>query len=147
MYIPDILYKYGFGVKSLGFDIFEAVCAELKISYFLVEDKLLEEGISFPRTRRGRRFQVIILQHKLPFTALAEVAWHEFAHTSYEHYGVRFFVQGSEDRYEAQADDLALCCLIPTLWIRTKTRNELLEEGFTNEQIDRRKWIYDNRGI
>ncbi|HEX8287868.1 MAG TPA: ImmA/IrrE family metallo-endopeptidase [Pyrinomonadaceae bacterium] len=147
MHIPEILHKYGFGIKPLGMDVFEWVAAEMKIPVIIFDEKLIEDGISFPRTRKGKRFRVIALKNKLPFSSLAETAWHEFGHAFYEHYGVRRFVRGSEDRFERQADDLALCCIIPTVWVRTKSREDLLDDGFTSEQIDWRKWIYDTYKI
>lgn len=144
--IPDILLKHGFGVRSLGFEIFEAVCEELQYKIFWTDEKL-DDGLSFPRTRHGKKHRIIILRRMLFQQALVETAWHEFTHAYFEHFGVRTFVRGSEEKYERAADDFSLCCLIPTFWMRTKTRNMLLEEGFSNEQITRRKEIYDGCGV
>lgn len=146
MVIPDILLKYGFGVRQLSFENFESACAELYIKVFFTDEKI-EDGLSFPFPFKGRIYRVIVLRRTLFYLAQIETAWHEFAHAYFEHYGVRAFVRGSEEKYERAADDFALCCLIPTLWIRTKKRSELLEEGFTNEQIARRKEIYDTTGV
>lgn len=147
MIVPEILNSLGFGVRSLSFEDFETACAKMKFLFLLVDEKLLEEGVTFPRTRNGRRYRVIVLRRTLFKQLLTEAAWHEFAHAYFEHYGVRAFSRGSEDRFERQADDLALCCMIPTVWVRTKTFEELLGEGFTAEQIWRRKEIYDSCGV
>jgi hypothetical protein len=147
MVIPEILYSLGFGVRSLTFEDFETACAEMKFPYFLTDEKLIDEGISFPRTRHGQKHHIIILKNTLFRLTLAEVAWHEFGHAYFSHYGVRCFVRGSEDKAEKQVDDLALCCLIPTLWIRTRTREEILSEGFTIDQIYRRINIFETCGV
>lgn len=146
MHIPELLLTLGFGVRQLSFEDFKKACAILKFVYLLVDEKLIEEGLTFPRTRHGRRNKIIVLKNTLLLQQLTEVAWHEFAHAYYEHYGVRCFVRGSEDKYEQFCDDLALCCLIPTVWVRTKTLEELLGEGFTREQITRRQEIYNASG-
>lgn len=146
MVITKILLKYGFGVRSLTFEDFEAACVESFFKCFFTDEKF-EDGLSLPFPYKGRIYRVIILRRTLFQNSLAETAWHEFAHAYFEHYGVRAFVRGSEEKYEKAADDFALCCLIPTLWMRTKKWNELLEEGFTDQQITRRKEIYDSTGI
>ena len=146
MIIPEILLKYGFGVRSLTFEDFELACFECFFKYFFTDEKI-EDGLSFPFPYKGYEYRVIVLRRTLFQTSLAETAWHEFAHAYFRDYGVRAFVRGSEEKYEKAADDFALCCLIPTLWMRTKKWNELLDEGFTNEQIIRRKEIYDSTGI
>lgn len=147
MTIPEILYSLGFGVRSLTFEDFETACVKLKFPYFLVDEKLIDEGLSFPRTRNRQNYHVIILKNTLFRLALLDVAWHEFGHAYFAHYGVRRFVRGSEDKAEKQVDDLALCCMIPTLWVKTRTREELLGEGFTIEQIKRRKIIFETCGV
>ena len=146
MVIPEILTKYGFGVRQLSFEDFESACEELSIKIFFTDEKI-EDGLSFPFPYKGKTYRVIILRQTLFYLAQIETAWHEFAHAYFEHYGVRAFVRGSEEKYEKAADDFALCCLIPTLWMRTKKWNDLLDEGFTNDQISRRKEIYDACGI
>ena len=147
MIVPEPLIELGFGVRSLSYEDFETACEITGFPVVLVDEKLIEEGLTFPRTRGGRRFRVIVLRRTLFKQQLTEAAWHEFAHAYYEHYGVRCFVRGSEDRFETQADDLALCCMIPTLWVRTKSFEELLGEGFSPECLRRRKEIYDSCGI
>jgi Domain of unknown function (DUF955). len=146
MNIPEILRELGFGVRQLSFEDFETACDRVGFKYFLTQEKI-GEGLTFPRTRNGKRYRIIVLQSTLFYQSLLETAWHEFTHAYFEHYGVRLFARGSEEKCERQAEDLALCCLIPTIWVRTKSREELLEEGFTPEQIDRRKYIYDSRGF
>lgn len=46
-------------------------------------------------------------------------------------------------REENQADAFALCCLIPKPWISRKTFNDLLDEGFTEKQVWKRKEIFE----
>jgi hypothetical protein len=144
--IPQILYELGFGIRSLSLEDFETACEKLNFPFFWTDEKL-DDGISFPRERNGRKYHVIVLRKTLFRCALPETVWHEFAHAHYSHYGVRCFARGSEDKFELEANDFALCCIIPTLWVRKKSREELLDEGFTNEQLDRRKEIYDSCGI
>jgi hypothetical protein len=143
MYIPEILYSYGFGVRPLGYEEFEKACAILKILIFFSDEKTVEDGFTYTRTRNDKKHKIIILKTTLFKFELIDVAWHEFYHAYYDHYGVRCFANGTEDKYEQQCADFSLCCQIPTLWIRTKTREELLEEGFTNNQINRRLHIYE----
>lgn len=142
MLIPEILFSLGFGVRSLTFEDFEKACAVMNFKYFLVDEKI-GEGFSYPRTRKGIRHRVIILERTLFLHTLTEVAWHEFCHAANEHYGVRCFVRGSEDKAESEAIDFSVVCMIPTLWVRTKTREELYDEGFTKDQVDRRYYIYE----
>ena len=122
MQVPECLLKYGFGVRQLSFEDFESACAELDYKIFWTDEKL-DDGLSFPRKRNGKSHRVIVLRRVLH--GKTETAWHEFAHAHFEHYGVRAFVRGSEEKFERVADDFALCCLIPTMWVRYKTWNEL----------------------
>lgn len=46
-------------------------------------------------------------------------------------------------REENQADFFALCALIPFMSVSTKSFNELLDEGFTEKQLQKRKEIYE----
>lgn len=145
MNIPQFLEKLGFGLRSLTFEDFETACLICNFLYLFTSEKC-EEGMSFPRNRNGIRYRVIILRKTLLKQTLTEVAWHELYHAYYEHFGVRLFVYGSEEKYEREADDFSLCCRIPLVWVRTKSVNELLEEGFTIEEIKRRKEINDKSG-
>ncbi len=146
MIVPQTLENLGFGLRSLTFQDFEIACRECDFKFFFTDEKL-EEGLTFPYERNGKKERVIILRKTLFRESLEEVCWHEFDHAYFDHYGVRLFVEGSEDKYEREADDFSFCCRIPTIWIRTKNREELLAEGFTDEQINRRKEIYDSRGV
>lgn len=141
MIIPEILLTLGFGVRSLDFEDFEKACAELKIPFFLVDEKI-GEGMTFPRTRNGKKYSVILLERTLFRDVLTEVAFHELYHVIAGHFGMRCFVRGSEEKAEQEANDFSLCCRISTKYVRTKTRNELLDLGFTNTQISRRYAIY-----
>lgn len=146
MDVPEILIAKGFGKRQLLFEDFEDVCSASDFRYFFTTEDI-GDGLTYPRIRHGKKYRVIVLKQTLFRNELLETAWHEFTHAFYEHYGVQCFIKGSTSKYERIANDLALCCLIPTVWCETKSRNELLEEGFTEEQLERRKEIYDNFGI
>lgn len=151
MFIPNDLFSFlctlGFGVRSLTFEDFEIACEKFGFKYFLVDEKLIDEGFTYPRHRHGKKYKIIILRRTLFSIVLTEVAWHEFGHAYFEHYGLRCFVRGSEEKAEKQMNDFALVCQIPTLWMRTKTKNEILDEGFTKEQYNQRLEIFNSTGM
>lgn len=146
MKVPQVLESLGFGIRSLTFEDFEAACRKCDFKYFFTDEKC-EEGISFPFYRNGNRERIIILRNTIFPQTLVEVAWHEFNHAYFEHFGVRLFVHGSEEKCEREADDFSLCCRFPLIWVRTKTFNELLDEDFTSDDIHRRKEISENCGV
>jgi hypothetical protein len=141
MNIPQILQDIGFGRRPLTFSDFEYVCTQLNITVLYLHN--IFGGIAIPR-RRNR--QIIVLDPKGSPLDLSLRAWHEFAHLMCGHEGVRLFVRGSLERAEVEADALALCALIPTDWVEAENpyfADQLLDEGFTWQQIWERKEIYE----
>lgn len=50
-------------------------------------------------------------------------------------------------REENEADVFGLCASVPKDWVLTKTYDELLEEGFSEGQLQKRKEIYEKYKI
>lgn len=106
MFVPQELLDIGFNKRQLLFEDFERLCKKLGVYFFFVD--MSDEGMFFYRRERP----IIFLNKKLRGFQLLHVAWHEMTHCLLGHVGVKFFVRGTEDKYESKAHAISLCCVI-----------------------------------
>jgi Zn-dependent peptidase ImmA (M78 family) len=123
--IPRKLIELGFNRRALTFSDFEAACEELGVKWFFTDEA--NEGMYF--VRRG--YPIIVLSKHLSGFMLLWVAWHELIHFMLHPPDLRFFVQGTEDKFDAEANDIAVCCVLPKPTLR-----KLLISG------DADQWLY-----
>ncbi|MCU0240675.1 MAG: ImmA/IrrE family metallo-endopeptidase, partial [Pyrinomonadaceae bacterium] len=126
-----------------------------KIFYILCESELVEV-IEMPMKINGvcwyvQKQHVIAVNANLPYLTKLIAMWHEFGHflMHFPNKVVGTYFWGDEQIYkgnrrqEKEADAFAYCAVIPKTWLRDKTFNDLIDEGFTDEQIWKRKEIYE----
>lgn len=123
--IPRPYQARGFNKRAFTFDDFVSICAEMGIKWYWFEGESLGQFFY----RRG--FPIIILNPKLTSFMLLYVAFHELSHALLHPTGIRYFVRGSRDKFERQAGDLSLCCVLPKPRLR-----KILLSGPSEE------WLY-----
>ncbi len=98
---------------------------------------------------------IITINSKLSGFERLLTMWHEFGHylMHFPNKTVGSYFWGDEKIYkgnrkqENEADAFAYCAVIPLIWLKEKTFTDLLDEGFTDEQIWKRKEIYERYKI
>lgn len=121
------------------------LCGEFSIT--VDERPLLMNGFYY-RVAGG---DFIVLNSRLSGLKRLEVFFHEFAHFLFHALGhptaVGFHHVGYPTREEREADAFALCALLPRRLLASRTRDELLADGFSPEMISLRFQIYESCGI
>ena len=107
MNIPHVLTGIGFNRRVLTFEDFENICTELGVKVFFTNEA--SEGLFFHR----RGHPIIVLNKNLSGFMLLFIAWHELAHYLLHPPMLRYFAKGTIKKIEAEANDIALCCVIP----------------------------------
>ena len=98
----------------------------------------------------GRHF--IAIDSKLPARKKLFVMFHEFAHdlmhapdhnATASYHGV-----GRQTRKEREADHFALVALIPRIWLKTRTPDEIIaDEGVTAGELATRFSLFETYGV
>jgi Zn-dependent peptidase ImmA (M78 family) len=119
---PRILKELGWNQRVLTFEDFEDCCSRLGVKWFFTEED--SEGMTF--SRRG--YPIIILSRKLTGFMLLFVAWHELVHYLLHPPALRYFARGTLDKIEAEANAIAICCVIPRPVLRKVLTSPSLDE-------------------
>jgi Zn-dependent peptidase ImmA (M78 family) len=97
----------------------------------------------------GRNF--IAVNSRLGPVKKLTVLFHEFGHFLFHAPesgpAARFHGVGRHTRKEREADVFALCALMPTHWVTTRTIDDLLADGFSLEAIAERFDIFKKYAI
>ena len=137
--------RIGWNQRPLTEDDFYRQCRRFRIT---VQEMPLVVGGFYYRVL-GRDF--IAVNSRLTGAKKLAVLFHELGHflfhTPESGAAASFHGVGRRTRKECEADIFALCALIPTAWIASRSPEELLADGIAAEMITARFKIYERHGI
>ena len=123
----------------------ERLCRALNITFD--ERPLIVDGFHYRLLDRD----FIAINSRLRGAKKLFVIFHELAHclfhTPVSGPSASFHQVGSRTRKEREADVFALCALIPKPWLRDRTIDELLQDGFSLEMIAERFTVLERYGL
>lgn len=145
-FVPRELLDIGYNKRALTFEDCEKLCARLGVVLLFADPSLLgpgEDGMHF--RRRGR--PVIVLNKRLTGFMLLWVAWHEVVHFLLHPTDLRFFARGTENKFDAEANRIATCCVIPRpMLIRILKSNDADQWLYPRELMRLRCEIFAHDG-
>ena len=137
--------RIGWNKRPLTDDDFYRLCRRHRIT--VVEMPLRTDGFYYCVKRR----HFIAVNSGLPHLHKLLVMFHEFAHflmhSPDTNTTASFHGLCKKNRKEREADAFALCALIPTTWIRSRTLDELADDGFSDELLKERAAVFERHGI